>query len=69
MAAVPKRTLHRYALEVLGHGCGCRPMVEVADCEPDAECQADFGRMGLLEDPLCPAGSRHVAIPPCSSCP
>jgi hypothetical protein len=48
---VPERTLHRYALEVLGHGRGRKPTVRVADCEPGAECQVDFGKMGLLYDP------------------
>ena len=48
---VPQRTLHRYALEVLGYGRVSRQgTVPVADCEPGAELQADFGRMGLLED-------------------
>ena len=55
---VPERTLHRYALEVLGHGRGRKPTVRVADCEPGAECQVDFGRMGLLEDVA--AGRRRV---------
>ncbi len=56
---VPERTLHRYALEVLGHGRASRAAtVRVADCEPGAECQADFGRMGLLDDPQ--AGRRRV---------
>jgi Integrase core domain len=55
---VPQRTLHRYALEVVGHGRGRRPTVRVADCEPGAECQVDFGKMGLLEDPQ--AGRRRV---------
>jgi hypothetical protein len=56
---VPERTLHRYALEVLGHGRGAgRATVRVADCEPGAECQVDFGRMGLLDDPQ--AGRRRV---------
>jgi transposase len=55
---VPERTLHRYALEVLGHGRGRKPTVRVADCEPGAECQVDFGKMGLLEDPQ--AGRRRV---------
>jgi len=50
--AVPERTLHRYALQVLGRGRGARrATVRVADCEPGAECQVDFGRMGLLDDP------------------
>jgi hypothetical protein len=55
---VPERTVHRYALEVLGHGRGRKPTVRVADCEPGAGCQVDFGRMGLLEDPQ--AGRRRV---------
>jgi hypothetical protein len=55
---VPERTLHRYALEVLGHGRGLMPTVRVADCEPGAECQVDFGKMGLLHDPG--AGRRRV---------
>ena len=56
---VPERTLHRYALVVLGHARGARrATVRVADCEPGAECQVDFGRMGLLEDPG--AGRRRV---------
>jgi transposase len=55
---VPERTLHRYALEVLGHGRGRKATVRVADCEPGAECQADFGKMGLLDDPG--SGRRRV---------
>lgn len=56
---VPERTLHRYALVVLGHGRGAgKATVRVADCEPGAECQVDFGRMGLVEDPR--AGRRRV---------
>ena len=57
---VPERTLHRYALEVLGHGRSARSRttVRVADCEPGAECQVDFGKMGLLADPG--AGHRRV---------
>ncbi|MGH3402714.1 MAG: hypothetical protein ACRDRJ_09440 [Streptosporangiaceae bacterium] len=58
--AVPERTLHRYALEVLGHGRGGRgkTTVRVADGEPGAECQVDFGKMGLLPDGE--AGRRRV---------
>ena len=49
---VPERTLHRYALEVLGVGRSVRTTtVRVADGEPGGECQVDFGRMGLLADP------------------
>jgi Mu transposase, C-terminal domain len=55
---VPERTLHRYALQVLGHGRGRAATVRVADCGPGAECQVDFGKMGLLED--LQAGRRRV---------
>ena len=57
---VPQRTLHRYALEVLAPGPAVRRgvTVRVADCEPGAECQVDFGKMGLLADPA--AGNRRV---------
>ena len=49
---VPERTLHRYALEVLGVGRGSRrSTVRVADCEPGSELQVDFGKMGLVPDP------------------
>jgi hypothetical protein len=56
---VPERTLHRYALQVLGHGrAPAGGTVPVADCEPGAECQVDFGKMGLLFD--AQAGHRRV---------
>jgi transposase len=55
---VPERTLHRYALQVLGYGRGQTATVRVADCEPGAECQVGFGKMGLLDDPQ--AGRRRV---------
>ena len=49
---VPERTLHRYALEVLGVGRSVRTTtVRVADGEPGGECQVDFGRMGVMADP------------------
>jgi hypothetical protein len=49
---VPERTLHRYALEVLGVGRSARrTTVRVSDGEPGVECQVDFGRMGLIPDP------------------
>jgi transposase len=54
---VPYRTLHRFAVECCRFGQG-RVTVRVADGEPGAECQVDFGRMGLLFDP--PAGRRRV---------
>jgi hypothetical protein len=56
---VPQRTLHRYALEVLGVGRSARgTTVRVADGEPGAECQVDFGKMGLINDP--DSGRRRV---------
>lgn len=49
---VADRTLQRYAAEVLGVGRSARgTTVRVADGEPGAECQVDFGRMGLIPDP------------------
>ena len=48
---VPERTVHRYALEVLGVGrTARRTTVPVADGEPGSELQVDFGRMGLIAD-------------------
>jgi hypothetical protein len=56
---VPERTLHRYALEVLGVGRSARgTTVRVADGEPGAELQVDFGKMGLVADPE--SGRRRV---------
>jgi transposase len=56
---VPERTLHRYALDVLGVGRSARrSTVPVADGEPGGELQVDFGRMGLLFDSV--AGRRRV---------
>ncbi|MFI5783521.1 IS21 family transposase [Nocardia sp. NPDC051570] len=46
---VSYRTLHRYATTELGFGKR-RTTVRVADCEPGAEVQVDFGRLGLLTD-------------------
>lgn len=54
---VPYRTLHRFASARCGFGQG-RVTVRVADGEPGAECQVDFGRMGLVFDPA--AGHRRV---------
>jgi|SRR5579875_514106 len=48
---VPERTLHRYCAERCPTG-GKRGTVRLADPEPGKELQADFGRMGLLFDPL-----------------
>lgn len=56
---VPQRTLHRYALEVLGVGRSARTTtVRVADGEPGSELQIDFGKMGLILDP--DTGKRRV---------
>ena len=56
---VPERTLHRYALEVLGVGRSARgTTVRVADGEPGVELQIDFGKMGLIDDP--DSGRRRV---------
>jgi transposase len=50
---VPERTLHRYALEVCDVGRGRRgTTVRVTDGEPGDECQIDFGRLGLVPDPV-----------------
>ena len=54
---VPYRTLHRYVVAEFGFGRK-RPTLRVADGEPGAELQMDFGRMGLLLDPL--TGRRRV---------
>jgi transposase len=54
---VPYRTLVRFASERCGFGQG-QVTLRVADGEPAAECQVDFGRMGLLFDPA--VGRRRV---------
>lgn len=46
---VSYRTLNRYATTELGFGQR-RSTVPVADCEPGAEVQVDFGRLGMLTD-------------------
>ena len=48
---VPYRTLHRYAADELGFG-GRGATVPVVDGEPGHELQVDFGRMGLMFDPV-----------------
>jgi hypothetical protein len=55
---VPYRTLHRYTVAELGFG---RPKatVRVADGAPGQEVQVDFGRLGLVPDPV--RGTRRVA--------
>jgi transposase len=54
---VPYRTLHRYAVTELGFGRR-RPTVRVADGTPGEELQVDFGRLGLIPDPI--RGGRRV---------
>jgi transposase len=58
-AVVPKRTVQRYAAEVCGHTRGRAVTVRVADGEPGDELQIDFGRMGLVFDPV--AGRSRVS--------
>lgn len=53
----PYRTLHRFATERCGFGRGATTVL-VADGEPGAECQLDFGKMGLVYDPS--AGRRRT---------
>jgi transposase len=48
---VPYRTLHRFCVERCGFG-KTAATVRVADGEPGAECQIDFGYLGLLGDPV-----------------
>ena len=47
----PYRTLHRFCVERCGFG-RTAATVRVADGEPGAECQLDFGYLGLLADPV-----------------
>jgi transposase len=47
---VPYRTLHRFCVERCGFG-RTAATVRVADGEPGAECQLDFGYLGMLADP------------------
>jgi len=54
---VQYRTLHRFAVANAGYGRR-QPTVRVADGEPGVECQVDFGKMGLIPDPV--AGRRRV---------
>jgi transposase len=54
---VPYRTLHRFCVQCCGFGRG-GTTVRVADGEPGVECQIDFGRMGVVYDPV--TGRRRV---------
>lgn len=53
---VPYRTLHRFAVEEFGLG-RAQLTVRVADCEPGAELQVGFGRLGMVLD-----GGRRRAL-------
>jgi hypothetical protein len=54
---VPYRTLHRFAVERCGYAR--RPAtLRVADGDPGVESQIDFGRLGLIADPV--TGRRRV---------
>lgn len=55
---VPYATLHRFAVSELGFGRRKRVTMPLADGEPGSELQVDFGRMGLLHDPV--AARRRV---------
>ena len=50
--SVPCRTVQRYVAEVCGRTRGRGPTVRVNDGEPGDELQIDFGRMGLIFDPV-----------------
>jgi transposase len=54
---VPYRTLHRFVVARAGYGRR-QPTVRIADGEAGVECQVDFGRMGLIPDPV--SGRRRV---------
>lgn len=49
---IPSRTLQRYVADVCGRTRGRGPTVRVADGDPGDELQIDFGRMGLVFDPV-----------------
>ena len=50
---MPERTVQRYALKVLGVGRSAwTTTLRVADREPGSELQVDFGKMGLVPDPV-----------------
>src|SRR5262249_19111863 len=58
---VPYRTLHRFCVERGGFG-RTAATVRVADGEPGAECQLDFGYLGLLADPVTGRGRKVHAL-------
>jgi hypothetical protein len=58
---VAYRTLHRFCVERCGFG-KTASTVRVADGEPGAECQLDFGYLGLLADPVTGRARRVHAL-------
>jgi transposase len=56
---VAYRTFHRFCAAELGYRPGRAATVRVDDPEPGSELQVDFGRMGLVLDPV--AGRRRIA--------
>ena len=60
---VPYRTLHRFCAERCGFG-RTATTVRVADGEPGADCQLDFGYMGMLLDPVTGRRGRPAIGPP-----
>ena len=55
---VPERTVQRFVATEFGPRRGQGATVRVADGEPGHELQIDFGRLGLLHDPV--TGKRRV---------
>jgi hypothetical protein len=49
---VPYRMRHRFCVERYGFGRAAATTVRVADAEPGAERQLDFGHVGMLADPV-----------------
>jgi transposase len=58
---VPYRTLHRFCVERCGFG-RTAATVRVADGEPGAECQLDFGYLGMLAGPVTGRGRKVHAL-------
>lgn len=47
---VPERTLHRYVAEHFGRSSADASTVPLADCEPGAELQVDWAKLGFVVD-------------------
>jgi hypothetical protein len=48
---VAERTLHRYVAEHFGRPAAQESTVPLADCEPGAELQVDWAKLGFITDP------------------